>query len=379
MPCLRACVSAWAPKPLVQGPRREAAIDALRALALLPVIVVNFTGYANLPYGGALMRPDGTVLGDLGTGWVAALLQGKGYQLLMFLFGYSLSLAARSGTSPAQARRRLQGLLVLGLMHGFLLYMGDILGAYALLGFFVLARVRLRARALLRWVWGLGGLALVLAGWLLALTHSQSDAMGAASPSLAALSSSWAWWISNALGYASALLIGTLLMAPEALCLMLLGVLAQRLGWLRARRWEKARQRWARWAVPLVLVNLAVGALAVGLFKGDEAQADGGLSFLSMLLGPLSLASWVSWTVQHWRAHGVPAWLSEAGRQTLTPYLLSSVTAVAVWSPLGLSLRLSNASLLLVSSLLWVGLMAGARRASQRQRRLPAEAWLARR
>ncbi|MBH9552464.1 DUF418 domain-containing protein [Inhella gelatinilytica] len=356
--------------------RREAAIDALRALALLPVVVVNFTSYVNLPMGGPHLRPDGTVLGDLASGAVAAFLQGKGYPLLMFLFGYSLSLALRH-RSPAQARRRLYGLLALGLGHGFLLYMGDILSAYALIGLVVLRWAPRRLRSVVRATQVAGGVALLLAGLMLAVFPSIPVAPS--SLSLADHPSLGEWWQANAFDYLSSLLLGTLFLGPEVFALMGLGVLAQRLGWLRHRRWSAARQRCARWAGPLVLLNLGVGVAAVTALQADAGRADAWLVPLSTVLGPLSLLSWVSWFVQRWPHRGAPQALVDAGRQTLTPYLLSSAVAVGVWTQLGLGWRFGNAESVLFSTLLWAALMTLSRWATLRQRRLPAEAWLVRR
>lgn len=64
--------------------------------------------------------------------------------MLAFLFGMSLALAMRrAGPADAlaarlQAIRRQKRLLALGVLHGVLLYFGDILTLYAVLGWLLL-------------------------------------------------------------------------------------------------------------------------------------------------------------------------------------------------------------------------------------------------
>ncbi|MFI9268513.1 hypothetical protein ACIG5C_29590 [Streptomyces werraensis] len=79
------------------------------------------------------------------------LFEMKFYLLFSFLFGYSFTLQlAAAGTAGANftARfvRRLGGLFVLGGLHAVLLFQGDILTTYALLGLVLLAVHRIQPR-----------------------------------------------------------------------------------------------------------------------------------------------------------------------------------------------------------------------------------------
>lgn len=91
---------------------------------------------------------------------VALLFETKFYLLFSFLFGYSFTLQmaaaerAKAGFVPRMLRRQL-ALLALGLVHGALLYYGEILSTYALLGLVLLAARNLSAARARRWAIGL--------------------------------------------------------------------------------------------------------------------------------------------------------------------------------------------------------------------------------
>ena len=117
-----------APPPGVPVQQRQVPIDGLRALALLPVVAINWVGYAALPDGGPLAAPQPADSGAAQAvlALIAALLAGKGLCLLIFLFGYSQAasfraqrvarlLAGSVAPDPAQRRgRRMRRLLLLG-------------------------------------------------------------------------------------------------------------------------------------------------------------------------------------------------------------------------------------------------------------------------
>ena len=102
-------------------PQRVAAVDALRALALLPVVAVNWGGYGALPDMGPMSPPTpaGSVLAEAVSWFMHALIAGKGISLLAFLFGYSQGLSQDRGEAGlARRRRRLGKLLLLGVLSG---------------------------------------------------------------------------------------------------------------------------------------------------------------------------------------------------------------------------------------------------------------------
>ena len=150
-------------------PSRIVAIDVLRGFALLGILFMNIQAFAMpvaayfnpLVYGG-FEGPDRMA-------WFVTrlLFDVKFLSIFSTLFGASLLLA---GEGP-QAIRRLLWLIVFGLLHGPLLFFGDVLFTYGVVGLFVL---QARAWPVARQV--ALGLSLVASG---AVLHA---ALGAADP-----------------------------------------------------------------------------------------------------------------------------------------------------------------------------------------------------
>jgi len=128
-----------APQPIAVGDR-IAAIDIIRGFALFGVLWMNLYEHRGL-----MMPYD--ALDDLPTApldhWIGLLsewlMQGKAQALFSLLFGFGFAniidrLKAR-GAPPTIFLRRTAILLVFGLVDIFLLWIGDILAAYAVMGF----------------------------------------------------------------------------------------------------------------------------------------------------------------------------------------------------------------------------------------------------
>jgi len=139
----------------LQPQERVEAMDVLRGFALLGVFVVNMLFFA-APYQTTLMRP----WPEAAQPWFMAFLllfwQGKFYCLFSFLFGMGFAeqvdrLQGRGEAPGPIYRRRLAWLLVIGLAHGLLIWMGDILSIYALLGFLLLLFRTRQQKTLLVW------------------------------------------------------------------------------------------------------------------------------------------------------------------------------------------------------------------------------------
>jgi len=116
---------------------RTSSVDVLRGFALLGIGIVNLPHLA-LPMAAALASPEGT-LDLIAKGIVGLLFEGKFFVLFSFLFGWGfgvqLASAERSGVpAAAQYRARLIALALFGVAHALLIFHGDILLAYAVLG-----------------------------------------------------------------------------------------------------------------------------------------------------------------------------------------------------------------------------------------------------
>ena len=363
-------------------PPRDLAVDALRALALLPVVAVNWVGYASLPNAGPLgaATPADSWLAQGGLIVVATLLAGKGITLLAFLFGYSQGLSRRArGTQAAAVRRRRMGrLLLLGLVHGLLVYAGDILTLYAACGLMMLNWSRLPLRRLRRRFIVLMAVELVLlaliAPWVIDLARSEP----AAALASLATPNDWPGWLAlNAWGFfvnqMSMLLLGFLL----PLGLMTAGLMAARLRLFSHPRWRPLLQRCARrWLWRGLALNLA---WALALWHGLRTAAPGWADFtyaFSMYVAMPLLVGLVPWLVlvAQRRAAAMER-LASAGRHTLSLYIGSSLLSLALLSGVGLALPLGTAALGMLALLYWGAWVALAPRW---RGRLPLESWLSR-
>lgn len=156
------------------GLRRLPAVDALRGFALLGILVVNSTQMMS-PYESEGVRDPGAAPWDQGALWLISVLATfKFYLLFSFLFGYSFTLqtvsAEREGAGiTARFLRRSLGLVALGLVHAVVLYSGDILLTYGVLGLALLCARRMRPATAVKaaaWIYGVFGVVLTGLGAL---------------------------------------------------------------------------------------------------------------------------------------------------------------------------------------------------------------------
>lgn len=146
-------IGASGPGP-TQDNERVDSLDVLRGFALLGILVVNI-GYFAFPVSEPFyLSPTADALDRAVHWWMTVLAQGKFYPLFSLLFG--LGFAMQSHRIRERGRqagfiyvRRLVVLLVIGLLHGVFIWAGDILVAYALLGFALLLFAHASPRSLL--------------------------------------------------------------------------------------------------------------------------------------------------------------------------------------------------------------------------------------
>jgi uncharacterized protein len=135
--------------------QRIGAVDVLRGFALLGVVVVNTQAFA-----GHIPPPPGT-LGDQVAAWLVAwLLTAKSYSLFSLLFGLGFAIQMERAEAKGQDfvpffRRRCLILFLIGVANAVLLFEGDILTLYAILGFALLLFRRSAPATLVRWAVGL--------------------------------------------------------------------------------------------------------------------------------------------------------------------------------------------------------------------------------
>lgn len=166
----------------VSASERIELIDILRGLALFGIITANMRGF----FGPAEAYFDSRLLwrglGDsIAQGFVEALIQGKFVTLFAFLFGLGFAIqmtrAEERGRKIWFYPRRLAILLLFGIVHSFLIWWGDILFAYALMGFFLIPFRRRKQKTIAIWALALAVLPVFLGlGWYVAgrLGHAPS-------------------------------------------------------------------------------------------------------------------------------------------------------------------------------------------------------------
>jgi uncharacterized protein len=148
------------------GPERVVALDLIRGVAVLGILVINIAGLA-APTGATLsphIPAPGSFADELVYAFGLVLFEGKMRALFTILFGASMLLfieraeaAGRDG--DVLQLRRLGWLLLFGCLHFFLFWWGDILFSYALVGIAALFMRELSVKVLL------GSALLIFAGW----------------------------------------------------------------------------------------------------------------------------------------------------------------------------------------------------------------------
>ncbi|MED7952099.1 DUF418 domain-containing protein [Streptomyces sp. BE303] len=334
------------------APARLADVDALRGFALFGILTVNITYLASAYHGTGVEEPGfGSPL-DTGVRLLVALLfEAKFFLLFSFLFGYSFTLqldsAERRGARfTPRFLRRLAGLFVLGVLHAVVLFPGDILTTYAVLGLILLALRRLRPRTAVRTAVVL--FTVTSAAYLL-LAVALRGADGGDRAVLAADAQQATEALRGGFGSVvgahldqlpDVLFLLAFFQAPAALAAFLLGLAAGRQRALaEPGRHDRTLRRLQVWGFPLGLLGAAVYTYS--------ALRNPGASFQVFALGvdvitaPLLAAAYAATVLRIARGrHGrrMVAVLAPPGRMTLTNYLTQSLVCVLLFTGVGVGL-----------------------------------------
>ncbi|MFI6642792.1 DUF418 domain-containing protein [Streptomyces sp. NPDC050504] len=336
-----------------RGTGRLAHVDALRGFALLGILLVNIGYLASAYHGSGVEDPAfGAPLDEAVRALVAVFLEAKFFLLFSFLFGYSFTLqfasAERSGARfVPRFLRRLGGLFVLGALHAVLLFPGDILTTYAVLGLVLLALRGLRPRTAVRTAvvllavtataYALLALALHLSGG----ASPDPDAAANAERAVTALRGGPASVVGAHLAeLPDVLLLLALFQAPSALAAFLLGLAAGRHRVLAdplRHRGTLVRLQWA---------GFTAGLLGGIVYAHASLEHPGG-TYQILALGidvitaPLLAAAYAATVLRLLcgRHGAVPtAVLAPPGRTTLTNYLTQSLVCALLFTGYGAAL-----------------------------------------
>ncbi|MFJ3927047.1 DUF418 domain-containing protein [Streptomyces sp. NPDC090022] len=336
------------------APRRLSDVDALRGFALWGILLVNITFMASAYRGTGVDDPAfGSALDTAVRFVTEVFFEAKFYLLFSFLFGYSFTLQLASADRAGAAflprfLRRCAGLFVLGLCHAVLLFPGDILTTYAVLGLVLLAVHRIRPRTAVRAAVVLFTFTavgyLLLAGALAATGGGGIDTAAVTEQGRQA---------TEALRGDAASVIGAHLrqlpdvvfmlaffQAPAAFAAFLLGLAAGKRGVLTDLARHTPFLRRLQWT------GFTIG-VAGGLVWAHASQGYSGTAYqlvavaVDVVTAPLLAAAYAATvlrTLAGPRGRRLAAVLAPAGRMTLTNYLTQSLVLALVFTGFGAAL-----------------------------------------
>jgi uncharacterized protein len=347
---------------LPAAPARLASLDLVRGVAVLGILLLNILAFAMPDAAYVNPRAYGGWHGaDLAT-WAVnfILFDGRMRGLFSFLFGASMLLvierAGASGRSPAEVHyRRMAWLLVFGLAHLFLIWHGDILAHYALIGMIAYAMRHLPVPRLL-----VMGTMLTLLGAVLFATiplsilqlhasptgagqlHDYARTFGVPAPAdiakdLALHRGGYAAIFADRLREDGGALFGLFVFyGPETLGYMLFGMAALRSGMLRGD-WTPSRYR--RWLLVCWAITLpAYAGLAWAQWaSGFDIRMVSAMMPLTALVRPPMIAGWICLILLLARLGGpLSTALAAAGRMAFTNYLATSLICTTFFYGYGL-------------------------------------------
>ncbi|MDW7548572.1 MULTISPECIES: DUF418 domain-containing protein [Pseudoalteromonas] len=133
--------------------KRIIVMDAIRGFALLGLLSMNLVHMANFELGYVAASPAHHL--DPFFAMVNSIFfDGRFRSLFAMLFGAALCVQVANASSSEQAKIRLKWLLLFGMVHGVLIWPGDILFNYALSGFVALKFIDAQRAKLIRYTAG---------------------------------------------------------------------------------------------------------------------------------------------------------------------------------------------------------------------------------
>lgn len=343
---------------------RDELIDALRGFALFGILAVNiqcFVTGLGAPSLGILDAHSS--LADHCTVLLSALLlEFKFYPLFCFCFGYGFAVQTRRWVArgePAGPRfgRRMNAMLLMGMLHGGLLWFGDILARYAIAGYLLRRYTGNGPRRLLDAAkfWFIA--ALVLMVFFVAVTAAGSSTEVSAD-ALASQQSLQAEGVRVFAAYSQGsyldatiqrandfvvVTLGFILLVPQIMLIFLLGALAAQLGLLRNS--GRHRQFWERMLRLGLWVGIPVNVVyAMQQWQASQHPWTTSNSVTTMMAGDLapilSVAFIAAFALYGGDGLGkrLVQLLAPAGRLALTLYVSQSVAMALLLNGFGFGL-----------------------------------------
>ncbi|MHA7880325.1 MAG: DUF418 domain-containing protein [Saccharospirillum sp.] len=352
--------------------QRWESLDVLRGCALLGILIMNILSFG-LP---AAAYSNPTAYGDFGglnqlAWWFTGLFADKKFiSLFSLLFGAGVLLFVERAESRGEAAgrlhyRRMGWLLLFGLLHGWLLWYGDILYTYAIAGMVIYLMRRRTTAALLATAavfYAVPALAyhgliyVTLPYWseseTLAMQRYWEPGVAQVQAEIAAMTGTLAEQFRERAQWTLSMQTEGLLFVTfwHSSALMMLGMALYRTGFLTGQ-WSLQAYRRMAW---LLVPGMAVTALGLGQLQRHDF--DFAASFLDTLwvylAAPatmLGYASLVLIWVRSGRLTTLRHHLACLGRTAFSHYILQTLIGVCVFHWLGFFGQFDRAGLLVMA------------------------------
>ncbi|MBL7255413.1 DUF418 domain-containing protein [Paractinoplanes lichenicola] len=369
----------------IKGPvtrsERALAPDLTRGAMLLFIALANAANFAFRGQPGLDPTPYG--LERVVNFGMSALIDSRAYPVFAIMFGYGLvQIWRRQGDAARRVLlRRNTALIVFGLAHATLLYFGDFLGAYGIVG--VLCTLLLLKRGdkfhrLILWLWGLQTLYAVLLAVFTLSTASAGDATLVNTPNPSLSASSYAASIADRLAewpLHTATVLGFVI-------IVWLGIWAARHRILENPAQHRTLlRRTAIGGLSLsILGGLPYALISAGWLHVDAATVDA-MSFVHALTGEYGGPGYVALfgllATRITAGNRLAAPVVALGQRSLSGYLFQSVAWVALFSPWALGLE-GTYTAVVAAVAVWLISVTVAQRMSAAGYRGPAETLLRR-
>lgn len=351
---------------------RYLSLDALRGMAVMGILAMNIIGFSmpELAYFNPRVWGGSSALDVFAWAIAFIAIDGKMRGLFSLLFGASMLIVARAaearGTSGTHVHfHRMAWLLIFGLAHYYLIWFGDILTLYAMVGTVAFTARRGDADQLIRWsvlafitnffIWTFIAVSILM-------TAGAATAPGASPAAIASYQTMIAGFGTAGGAHTAAELaiyagsysdivsyrIGDRLNGPlltiltsglETLGLMLLGMGLLKNGFLSGS-WTRPRYRKLAVLCSLLgfppMAMLALWSMTSGFDPVINFNAVFVWSLPFRILLVIAYAAAALWAIDRFSRSAAIAWIAAAGRVAFTNYIGTSIVMTTIFYGYGL-------------------------------------------
>ncbi|KYC97210.1 MULTISPECIES: DUF418 domain-containing protein [Heyndrickxia] len=327
---------------------RISSLDGLRGFSLLGIFLINMMSYESpILYYNPKEWWQGTDQSLYN--WIELFVQASFYPIFAMLFGYGLVLIRnrtieKGGEFKKIAVKRLFILLIIGIIHAFLIWSGDVLINYAIFGFILIFLLKLSGKSLM--IIGLSlfvipNLFFSLYLMIITLVSSQDMSMYTDIMNLTKsmdIYSSSNYWNITVQRFKDWMLVNgssnIIFILFSVIPLMMIGAGAAKLKWLQSAQSE--RKKW----LFILIISLPLGLFLKSLpmfvdsnlaFKYIE-QSLGGTILSFAYVAIIALFMSYKWTGRLLKP------FAAAGRMSLTIYITQSIVGTFIFYGYGLGL-----------------------------------------